>query len=57
MKFEGEEYKLLLAWTVSFALLEPFVTLFEYFRQKIYGIENKYSQHKNSIAFFIVFSE
>lgn len=57
MQFIVEPYKLVLAWTVAFSILEPIVTLFNYFMSSKYGIKTMYQMYSKTSPFLIVISE
>jgi hypothetical protein len=48
MQYDSELYKILFAWIVAYAILEPFVALFSHFLSVWFGIKSVYELQKTS---------
>lgn len=57
MKFEGEPYQLLLAWSVAFSLLEPLVTLINYILSRKSSMKTIFQMYPKTSPFLVVVSE
>lgn len=57
MQFIAEPYKLLLAWTVAFSILEPVVAWMNHSLSQAYGIKTMFQMYPKTSPFVIVMSE
>jgi hypothetical protein len=57
MEFDNEIYKLLFAWTVAYAILEPIVAFVNYILSRTYGIKSIYEMHSKTSPFIVMASE
>lgn len=57
MQFDSELYKLLFAWTIAYAIIEPFVALLNYFLSLKFGIRSIFEVYNKTSPFLIVGAE
>jgi hypothetical protein len=57
MRFDAELYKLLFAWMIAYAVIEPFVALINYFLSHRYGIRSIFEVYNKTSPFLIVGAE
>jgi hypothetical protein len=57
MQFDPELYKLLFAWTIAYAVIEPFIALLNYFLSHRYGIKSIFEVYNKTSPFLIVGAE